>query len=97
MKTKNAVFLKRIFINPTSMGKRSNKIKARQEKAQAKMLENNKKRIAYAETLLMPGQHILTCSTCGVMGIYPISQSVVSHVIAPRCKIHPGEISGLML
>ena len=51
-------------------------------------------RIAKAQAACMPGQHVLTCSLCGMMGIYPMYQQEVSHLGASNSKTHPGEISG---
>ena len=54
-------------------------------------------KIARLELKRKPGQHILTCSHCDQMGIFPISQIEVWHVRAAGCRLHPGEISGAML
>ena len=48
--------------------------------------------IARLTPKLRPGEHILTCSHCGQMGIFPISQIIVDHLVAPGCLPHPGEI-----
>jgi hypothetical protein len=77
------------------MGKRTDKANARKAKGEAERMENMKKRIAQAQSHVMPGQHVLTCGTCGIMGIYPIYQQKVTHMISPRTKAHPGEVTGL--
>ena len=64
-----------------------------QLKLEAQIEQNKANEIARLQRNLYPGQHILTCSFCGQMGIYPISQIVITHVSARGSKIHPGQIS----
>ena len=61
----------------------------------AQQQANTANRIAQAQSSCMPGQHVLTCSTCGVMGIYPIYQQQVTHMGGGGYsgQIHPGQIT----
>lgn len=63
-----------------------------QIKLEAQIQQDKQNEISRLEKQLYPGQHILTCSFCTKMGIYPISQCVVTHVQG-RGAIHPGCLS----
>lgn len=56
------------------------------------LAECKRKRIVYLTNHLMPGQKILTCSTCTVMCIVPEHQIMITHIVASGCKRHPGAV-----
>ena len=64
-----------------------------------KYFENQQNYINRLQRHCMPGQHLLTCPTCGRIGVFPTSQIMVSCVsrgsIRPRLGgigNHPGMI-----
>ena len=48
--------------------------------AAAKSASDKAMMISQLEQKLSPGQHILTCSHCGKMGIFPTHVGMVTHV-----------------